>query len=151
MDCCFLFFCLYRVCVDFRDHVWEDFIMRFETELHTARGLGSAKSGLHHWIVQRITALALIPLGLWIVYAFIVLITAPYIYVREWLSSPWTVTFSILLMICMFYHGYLGMRVIVEDYVSQTFLKWALIIGTKILSLLMAVLGIISILKVFLS
>jgi len=124
--------------------------MKFATDLHFARGLGSAKSGLHHWIAQRVTALALIPLSLWFVYAFIVLITAPYDYARAWLSSPWAVTLSSLFIIFMFYHGYLGIRVIVEDYVPQTLIKWALIIGTKIFSVLMTVLGIISILKVFL-
>lgn len=124
--------------------------MKFATDLHSALGLGSAKSGLHHWITQRLTALALIPLSLWFVYAFVVLITAPYDYARAWLSSPWTATLSSLFIIFIFYHGYLGMRVIVEDYVPQTLLKWALIISTKIFSALMAVLGIISILKVFL-
>lgn len=125
--------------------------MKYETDLHSARGLGSAKSGLHHWITQRITAIALIPLSIWFTCAFIILVTAPYEYAHGWLSSPWTATFSILFIIFMFYHGYLGMRVIVEDYVPQTFIKWALIIGTKIFSALMAILASISILKIFLS
>jgi len=125
--------------------------MKFETDVHVARGLGSAKSGVHHWIIQRVTAIALIPLSLWFTCAFIVLVTAPYEYAREWLSTPWAVTFSILFIFLIFYHGYLGMRVIWEDYVPQTSTKWALLIGTKILSTLMAVLGIVSILKVFIS
>lgn len=124
--------------------------MKFATDLHSARGLGSAKHGLHHWIAQRITALALIPLGLWFAYAFIVLVTAPYEQAHMWLSSLWTVTLSVLFIIFMFYHGYLGMRVIWEDYVPQTSIRWALIIGTKIFSFLMALLAILSILKIFL-
>lgn len=124
--------------------------MKFATELHTARGLGSGKSGLHHWIAQRITAIALIPLGLWFVYTFIVLISAPYEMAMLWLSSPWTATFSILFVFLIFYHGALGLRVIWEDYIPHTGLKWALVIGTQILSTLMAVLAILSIIKVFL-
>jgi succinate dehydrogenase / fumarate reductase membrane anchor subunit len=125
--------------------------MKYATELHKARGLGSAKSGLHHWIAQRVTAVALLPLGLWFVYTFILLVTAPYDRAQQWLSSPWTATLSILFIFLIFYHGTLGMRVIWEDYVPQTFLKWALLIGTQILSTLMAGLAILSILKVFLS
>lgn len=125
--------------------------MKFATALHLARGLGSGKSGLHHWIAQRITAIALIPLGLWFVYTFILLITTPYEMAREWLASPWTATFSILFVFLIFYHGALGLRVIWEDYVPHTGLKWALVIGTQILSTLMAVLAILSIIKVFLS
>jgi len=50
----------------------------------------------------------------------------------------------------MFYHGYLGMRVIFEDYVSHTATQWTLILGTKFLSAIMALLTIVSILKIFL-
>lgn len=125
--------------------------MKYATDLHMARGLGSAKSGLHHWIAQRITAIALIPLGIWFVYTFILLVTSPYDMAHQWLTSPWTATFSILFVFLIFYHGTLGLRVIWEDYVPHTFFKWALIIGTQILSTLMAGLAILSILKVFLS
>ena len=125
--------------------------MTFETDLHTARGAGSAKGGLHHWMAQRITAIALIPLGLWFAYSFIVLVTSPYEHALEWLCSPWTATLSILFIIFMFYHGYLGMRVIWEDYVPQTSIRWALVLSTKVFSTLMAVLATVSILKIFLS
>lgn len=129
----------------------ECIVMKFATDLHLARGLGSAKSGLHHWIAQRITAIALIPLGIWFVYTFILLLTSPYEMAHQWLSSSWTATLSILFVCLIFYHGTLGLRVVWEDYVSQTPLKWTLIIGTLILSTLMASLAILSILKVFLS
>jgi succinate dehydrogenase / fumarate reductase membrane anchor subunit len=125
--------------------------MKFETNLHLARGLGPAKSGLHHWMIQRVTAVALIPLSLWFVYTFIILVSAPYEYAREWLSSPWTATSSIFLIFLMFYHGCLGMQTIVEDYISQTIMRWALIIGINFFSAIMAILATVSILKVFLS
>ncbi|MBA3813249.1 MAG: succinate dehydrogenase, hydrophobic membrane anchor protein [Alphaproteobacteria bacterium] len=123
--------------------------MRFQTDLHKARGLGAAKSGVHHWIIQRMTAIALIPLGLWFVYSFIVLVAAPYEKAYEWLSSPWAVSASILFIVFMFYHGYLGMKVILEDYVSRLFLRWILIIFIKLFSIFMAALAIVSILFVF--
>jgi succinate dehydrogenase / fumarate reductase membrane anchor subunit len=125
--------------------------MKYATDLHMVRGLGSAKSGLHHWIAQRITAIALIPLGIWFVYTFILLVTSSYDMAHQWLTSPWTATLSILFVFLIFYHGTLGLRVIWEDYVPRLFLRWALIMGTQLLSTLMAAIAILSIVKVFLS
>lgn len=121
------------------------------TNLHLARGLGSAKIGLHHWMAQRITAVALIPLGLWFVYGFIMLAAAPYEIAHRWLTCPWTGTASILFIIFMFYHGSLGIQVILEDYIPHPFLRWSLVIMTKLFSILMAALATISILRIFLS
>jgi succinate dehydrogenase / fumarate reductase membrane anchor subunit len=125
--------------------------MKYETHFHKAQGLGSAKSGLHHWMGQRVSAIALIPLSIWFVGAFILLLTAPFEEAQKWLSSPWIVTLSILLTLVMFYHGYLGMQVILEDYVPHTSTRWTLILAIKFLSALMALLTIVSILKIFLS
>lgn len=116
----------------------------------TNKSLGSAKSGVHHWIVQRVTALALIPLGVWFMGAFTLLFSAPYEVAYGWLSSPWIVTLSILFIFTLFYHGYLGLQVIFEDYVSHEGLKWGLIFTTKMLSILMALFAIVSILRIFL-
>jgi succinate dehydrogenase / fumarate reductase membrane anchor subunit len=124
--------------------------MKYATTLHKARGLGSAKSGLHHWIAQRITAIVLVPLGVWFVYTFILLVTAPYELAREWLTCPLSASLSILFVVFIFYHGTLGMKVIWEDYVHCLFLKWSLIIGTQILSAFMALVAILSIIHVFL-
>lgn len=125
--------------------------MKYETDLHTARGLGSSKSGVHHWIIQRLTAIALIPLSLWFVYNLIVLVTAPYESAKEWLSCPFSATLCISFLFIMFYHGYLGMKVVLEDYVTHLFLRWTLIISVKLFSIFMALLATISILRIFLS
>lgn len=125
--------------------------MKFETKLHQAEGLGSAKSGLYHWIAQRITAIALIPLGIWFLSAFTILLTAPFEEAHSWLSSPWNVTLALFFILTAFYHGYLGMQVIWEDYVHHELLKWILILSTKLFTVFMALLAMVSILKVFLS
>lgn len=137
--------------MDFGNSLLENVVMNFETELHRAEGLGSAKSGLHHWIAQRITAIALIPLGVWFINAFIVLIAAPFEVAHTWLLSPWNVALAIFFILMLFYHGALGMQVIWEDYIPHEFTKWVLILTTKLFSMSMALLAIVSILKVFLS
>jgi succinate dehydrogenase / fumarate reductase membrane anchor subunit len=125
--------------------------VNFETNIHKAQGLGSAKKGLSHWIIQRVTAVALIPLSIWFVGSLIVTLLAPYESARFWLSSPWAVTFSILFVVTAFYHGSLGMQVIWEDYISQEFTRWGLIMATHFLSILFALFTVISILRIFLS
>jgi succinate dehydrogenase / fumarate reductase membrane anchor subunit len=125
--------------------------MKFESNLRRAIGLGSAKSGVQHWIAQRITAIALIPLGVWFVWTFIMLIAAPFEEAYAWFSSPWTVALAIFFVLTLFYHGALGMQVVWEDYIPHEFTKWCFIIATKLFSLLMALLAIVSIFKIFLS
>jgi succinate dehydrogenase / fumarate reductase membrane anchor subunit len=124
--------------------------MKLATHLHRAQGLGSAKRGLHHWIVQRVTAVALIPLSVWFVSVFMILLRASHAEVHQWLSSPLMVTFSILLILSLFYHGYLGIHVILEDYMTHDLTKWIFIITTKFFSVTMALLAILSLLKIFL-
>src|SRR5690606_15086030 len=99
---------------------------------------------------QRVSAIALIPLSLWFVGAFILLLTAPFDQAQQWLTSPWVGTVVILLTLTMFYHGYLGMQVILEDYVPHTSTRWSLILILKFLSAVMALLTILSVLKIFL-
>lgn len=125
--------------------------MKFESNLRRALGLGSAKSGVHHWIAQRVTAVALIPLGIWFVGAFIVLSTSSYEVAHAWLSSSWTATLAIFFVLVLFYHGYLGLQVILEDYISHELSKWSLIVAAKLISIFLALLVIVSILKIFLS
>lgn len=125
--------------------------MKFETDLHRAKGLGSAKRGLIHWMAQRVTAVALIPLGIWFVGAFLILIFAPFDQARLWLSSPWVVTATILFVLALFYHGCLGMQGIWEDYIPHEGTRWGVILATKFLGIFLSLVSIVSILKVYLN
>ncbi len=95
--------------------------MNFRTPLARVRGDGSAHEGAHHWWMQRVTAAALVPLGLWFAVSLMCLAGAGQTGHAEfvtWMARP---TNSILLMLLVasgFYHGWLGVRVVVEDYVS---------------------------------
>ena len=105
------------------------------------------KSGSFHWLAQRITAVALVPLGLWFVISFVSLLPAPYEQAQAWLMSPWNVTFAILFILIMSYHGALGMQVVWEDYVPR---PRCFIFLTNGLSLIFAIASVGAILKVFL-
>lgn len=112
--------------------------MRFRAPLASARGLGSAKSGTHHWWMQRLTAVALVPLSVWFVVVLIDMATADHATVVAWLSSAPTAILGCALIVAIFYHGVLGLQVIVEDYVHTEWLKLASIVLMKLLSLLLA-------------
>ncbi len=85
--------------------------------LARVRGLGSAKEGTHHWIAQRMTAVALVPLTLWFVISLICLIGGDLGAVKSWLASPFNAVLMILTLIAGFHHAQLGLQVVIEDYI----------------------------------
>jgi succinate dehydrogenase / fumarate reductase membrane anchor subunit len=122
--------------------------MKFRTPLARVRGLGSAKSGTHHWLMQRLTAIALVPLSLWFVASLIIMVTAEHAVVIAWLHSPLVAILSCTLIAAVFYHGQLGVQVVLEDYVHTEWLKFASIVVTKLLSLLLAVTCLFAVLSI---
>jgi succinate dehydrogenase / fumarate reductase membrane anchor subunit len=79
----------------------------------------TAHNGSRHWLWQRISSVALIPLSLWIVPMFISLATAPHARAAAWLVRPWNaaLTWIFVAMVCL--HAALGLRVVLEDYVQH--------------------------------
>ena len=123
--------------------------MSLRTPLSEAKGLGSAKEGVGHWWMQRLTAVALIPLSIWLAFSVAMLGSASYATVIAWLQSPVAVVLLILFIVATFYHTQLGLQVIVEDYVGG-WLKIVTLVLINFLCILLAVAGIIALLKIFL-
>lgn len=91
--------------------------MRGGTELGRVRGLGSAKSGSHHWWLQRVTALGNVILVLWFLFSLVRLPQLDHKTVVAWLSSPMSAVLMSLLVINVCWHFRLGLQVVIEDYV----------------------------------
>ena len=89
------------------------------TELGKVRGLGSAHEGGDHWISERVTSLALLVLGVWLIASLLILPTLDYATVREWLRSPLGAVPMALFVITSVYHGLEGLKVVVDDYVHE--------------------------------
>ena len=117
------------------------------TELGRVRGLGSAKDGAHHWWMQRLTAIALIPLTLWFVVSITGLAGAGHAETAAWLASPFVAITMILLVTATLYHAALGVQVVVEDYIHHEGWKFCWLIGVKLVFFVLGVTALFSILK----
>lgn len=115
--------------------------------LANAHNHGSAGDGVGHWWAQRFTAILLVPLTAWLVWALWVLIGADHASASQWLGRPWNAAMAILFIGAMFYHTKLGLQVVVEDYVHQRSIEITLQVLITALSLLGALVSIIAILK----
>ena len=123
----------------------------FRTALGRARGLGSAKTGVGHFIGQRVSAVALIVLAIWGVGSAAALARGGYDGARAWLSSPINAALLILLAVAGFYHVQIGMRTIIEDYIHRHVSKTALLILNQFVCYGGLVLTVICLLKVALN
>ena len=120
---------------------------RMRSPLGRAIGLGSAKEGVDHWWGLRVSSIALVPLTLWFVIAVIGLAGADLETVVLWLDNPVAAVLFVLLIATTFYHGALGMQVVIEDYVENEGAKFAALIVMKLAAFLLAALGIFCVLK----
>lgn len=122
--------------------------MSYRSPLARARGLGSAKEGVGHWWMQRITSVALVPLMAWLVVALALLGRADYATVSGWVAQPVVAILSVVLIPTLFYHSSLGVRVVVEDYVDTEWLRIAVIAIVNFANVLLAVTSIFAVLKI---
>lgn len=123
--------------------------MSLRSPLGTARGLGSAKSGTHHWWMQRLSAIALVPLSLWFVASLAGHVAAAdHAAVVAWIGTPWVSIILVLFLASLFYHSQLGVQVVIEDYVHGEASKLVSLVLMKFAHLLLATAGIFAVLKI---
>jgi succinate dehydrogenase / fumarate reductase, membrane anchor subunit len=89
------------------------------TPLGKARGLGSAQSGVHHWVTDRVTSIALLLLGTWFVASLLLLPKLDQATLVEWLHAPSGAIPMALLIVIGFRHALDGLKVVVDDYVHE--------------------------------
>jgi succinate dehydrogenase / fumarate reductase membrane anchor subunit len=124
---------------------------RYRTPLARARGLGAAGHGAGHWISERVSSLALVPLVLWISYAALQIAGAGYEGAVAWVRQPLNAVLLALLLAISFQHMHAGMRVVVEDYIEKPMTKAGLLLINLFVCVLSGALAVFSVLKVALS
>jgi len=105
--------------------------MEYRSQLGRVRGLGSTQEGAHHFWVQRVTGVALVPLVIWFVFAAMGMVGADLETFRTWVGTHYNPVLLILLILAMFHHAQLGLQVVIEDYVHGEAAKITLLILTK--------------------
>ncbi|HVN00177.1 MAG TPA: succinate dehydrogenase, hydrophobic membrane anchor protein [Caulobacteraceae bacterium] len=121
------------------------------TPLGRARGRGASKHGVGHFIVQRVTAVALVVLVLWGLASAFNLASGDYDTAAGFLRSPVNAGLASLLALAAFWHMQVGMQVIIEDYFARPATKAILLVLNVFVTWLAGALTILSILKVALS
>lgn len=119
-----------------------------KTPLAKVRGLGSAKDGTHHWWLQRVTAIANIPLVIFMVISFVGNVGKSHAEWVAWLKQPLASVLVILFVANFVYHMRLGLQVIVEDYVHDNGTKIASMLVITFACVLIAALSIFSVLRI---
>ena len=119
-----------------------------QTPLKRARGLGSAKDGTHHFVVQRITALALIPLALWVIWLALALVRADYAHAHAIVHQPCAAVLLTAFVIVTFWHAQLGLQVVIEDYVNSRWLEVTAQLAVKFFCAVGALASVLAIVRI---
>lgn len=118
------------------------------TPLKTVRGLGAARGGTHHFTIQRITAVALVPLSCWFVWLALSLIHLDYAGARALVAQPVHAVLLIAFVISVFWHAQLGLQVVIEDYVHAPGLEIASQLAVKFLCVLGALACVLAVVRI---
>ena len=119
-----------------------------KSELARARGLGSAKEGVQHWWMQRLTGLALIPLGLWFVASLIAHLGLDRAAAAAWLRQPVVLGLTALLIVALFHHAQLGLQVVIEDYVGNEAARLVAVVLVKAAAIVLATAALVALLTI---
>lgn len=125
-----------------RTELWKRDAQDQRSALTRAAGLGSAKTGVEHWWAQRASAVALVPLVVWLVASLLALADSDHAAMTAWLGSPVVAILMVVLLIMLFWHVALGLRVVIEDYVHVYPAKIAAVAAVDIACFVLAVAGV---------
>jgi len=121
---------------------------RYRTPLKNVRGLGAAKTGTEHFVLQRLTATALVFLCIWFLVFVLSLLGADYVTASAAVAKPWNAVLLVGFLIAMFWHAQLGLQVILEDYVHNTLLALALQVTVKFIAALGAIVSVFAVARI---
>jgi succinate dehydrogenase / fumarate reductase membrane anchor subunit len=122
--------------------------MRRSSALGRVLGKGSAKYGVDHWWAQRVTAIALVPLVVWFLVSLLFIPRFNYAILAQWMNHTWNAVLLVALVLVVAQHSYLGVRVVVEDYVHHPGARILTLLAFQFAHVLIAAAGVFAVLKV---
>lgn len=122
--------------------------MKFRNPMANALNHGSAGDGVGHWWAQRLSAILLLALIGWVVYAFTVLAGTDYQGAREWLGSPIHAAMAALFVLTALYHATLGLQVVIEDYIHHRATEIILLVAIKLAAVVAALLVVFALFNI---
>ena len=122
--------------------------MRVGSTLGRVLDKGSAKHGVGHWWAQRVTAIALVPLTAWFVTSLLFVPRFDYVTLAQWVSHGWNAVLLVVLVVVVAHHSYLGLRVVVEDYVRAAGARIVTLLVLQFAHVFFAAIGVFAILRV---
>lgn len=122
--------------------------MSLRSPLGRVLGAGSAKQGVHHWWMQRLTSVALVPLSVWFLVSLLALPSLDHATVVAWMAQSSTALLLVLLVLIGAWHSQLGVRVVVEDYVHGAGARTVTLVALGFAHVLIAAAGVLAVLRV---
>jgi len=119
--------------------------MSLRTPLGRFLGLGSAHEGAGHWTVQRVTAVALVPLTIWLVVSLTAVPLADHAAVELWIGRGCNPVLLLALLIAVSWHSHLGLQVVIEDYAHGRYAKPLLLLVSGFVHALLALAGVLAV------
>lgn len=118
------------------------------TSIGRVRGLGSARHGTHHWLLQRFTAISNLVLTSWLAISLLLLPHFDYATVHQWVARPLSATALGLLIVSTFWHARLGMQIMIEDYVHDHGNKFAAIAALNFAAFAGVAFGVVAVIRI---
>ncbi len=122
--------------------------MSLQTPLGKVLGLGASGDGAHHWWVQRLTSVALVPLAVWLLVSLLTLPSLDFVTLVSWIGGSWTACLLILFVLTASWHSSLGIQVIIEDYVHDHGLKTVSLVLSVFIHAALAAFGVFAVLRI---
>ncbi|WP_372622605.1 succinate dehydrogenase, hydrophobic membrane anchor protein [Falsiroseomonas sp.] len=119
-----------------------------QTPLRRVRGSGSAKQGTHHWWMQRVSSIALLPLTIWFIVSLATSAGMTHVEAVLWIRQPLNAVLLLALVALTFQHTASGLQVVIEDYTNQEWLKIALILAVKGICWLLGIAAVLAVVRI---
>lgn len=116
--------------------------------LGRVRGAGSAKSGAHHWWMQRVTSIALLPLTIWFIVAMATNAGMTHTEAMLWIGRPLNAVLLLALVGLTFHHTAAGLQVVIEDYLHNEWTRMAAILVVKGVCWLLGIAAVLAVLRI---